>query len=301
VDGKRSLLITADDFGIGPATSQGILDLAARGQLTSSVLLVTSPYAEQAVLAWQRAGRPMELGWHPCLTLDRPVARAGRVSSLVDADGRFWPLPAFMRRLFSGRIRRHDLETELQAQLIRFCDLHGNPPAIVNSHHHVQVFSPVGEVLRHVLAGVRPLPYIRRICESWRTLFGVPGARIKRAFVTFLGGSGARMQARQGFPGNDWLIGITDPPYVADSLFLQRWLRHVPGRTVELTCHPGHTDTTLIGRDCTANDGQVQRRCDEFQLLSHARFHEECQRAGFTPASPSQLTRTLYPVSVHAA
>ena len=33
----------------------------------------------------------MQLGWHPCLTLDRPVLPRARVPSLVD-DGRFRPL-----------------------------------------------------------------------------------------------------------------------------------------------------------------------------------------------------------------
>src|SRR5437879_4950211 len=69
VTGKRSLIVTADDFGIGPATSLGILDLAVQGLVTGTVLLVNSPYAEQAVRAWNQAGRPVELGWHPALTL----------------------------------------------------------------------------------------------------------------------------------------------------------------------------------------------------------------------------------------
>ena len=39
----------ADDFGIGPGTSQGILDLAAAGRLvTATVLLVNSPHRESA-------------------------------------------------------------------------------------------------------------------------------------------------------------------------------------------------------------------------------------------------------------
>ena len=69
----RSLVIMADDFGIGPETSRGILDLAVEGRVTATVLLVNSPHAESAVAAWDRAGRPVELGWHPCLTLDTPI------------------------------------------------------------------------------------------------------------------------------------------------------------------------------------------------------------------------------------
>ena len=75
MDAARFLIVTADDFGIGPATTRGILDLALAGKITSSVLLVNSPHAREAVQAWRHAGEPFEMGWHPCLTLDQPIAQ----------------------------------------------------------------------------------------------------------------------------------------------------------------------------------------------------------------------------------
>src|SRR5262245_48428647 len=112
----RYLIVTADDFGIGPATSEGIIDLSRQEVVTATVLLVTSPYAEDAMRLWHRAGKPVELGWHPCLTLDRPVLPACRVPSLVDRDGRFWQLAPFLTRLALGRIRPRNVEAELAAQ-----------------------------------------------------------------------------------------------------------------------------------------------------------------------------------------
>jgi predicted glycoside hydrolase/deacetylase ChbG (UPF0249 family) len=291
VDGKRYLVVTADDFGIGASTSQGILDLAAAGAVTGSVLLVTSPHAEAAVEAWQRAGAPLELGWHPCLTLDRPIAPPHLVPSLVQPDGCFWSLGHFVARLWTGRIRAVDLETELRAQYERFQELVGRPPTVVNSHHHVQVFSPVGAILQEILAGQQPLPYVRRIQEPWRTLFRVPGARGKRLFLTRLGRIDGQRQAVGGFPGNDWLAGVTDPPYVLDPRFLVRWLSTVPGKVVELTCHPGYFDASLVGRDCTPTDGQQQRRVQELYLLRHSSFPEACRQAGLILVAPSELAR----------
>jgi len=301
VDGKRYLLVTADDFGIGPATSQGILDLAARGLVTGTVLLVNSPYAEDAVRAWRQARLPLELGWHPCLTLDRPVLPAAQVPSLVGVDGCFHPLGRFLRRLAACAIRVADVRAELRAQYGRFHDLVGYPPTVVNSHHHVQVFHPIGMLLLRVLQWQRPLPYVRRVREPWRTLVGVPGARRKRLLLALLGGLDARRQAGKGFPGNDWLAGITDPPWVADPEFLTRWLMRVPGRVVELTCHPGFRDTSLVGRDCTADDGHVERRVREHELLRHPSFRAACARAGFTLVSPSGLRSVLSGGHQHAA
>jgi predicted glycoside hydrolase/deacetylase ChbG (UPF0249 family) len=287
---KRYLAVVADDYGVGPATSQGILDLAVQGLLTGTVFLVNSPYAEQAAAAWHRAGRPLELGWHPCLTMDGPVLPAGRVPSLVDGQGRFLSVAGFLGRLYRGAVRVEEIRLELAAQYTRFCDLAGQAPAMLNFHKHLQIFPPVGAILRTVLAGRGRLPYVRRVREPWQLLAQVPGARVKRAVLSLLGRREARCCRRAGFPGNDWLIGITDPPWVGDPDFLVRWLNHVPGWAVELMCHPGHLDATLAGRDCPPGPG-VERRPREFQLLRLPSFREACRRARFTLMAPSAMMR----------
>jgi predicted glycoside hydrolase/deacetylase ChbG (UPF0249 family) len=291
VGSSRYLLVIADDYGIGPETSRGILDLARRGAVTASVLLVTSPHAEADVAAWRRAGSRPELGWHPCLTLDRPLLPPGRVPSLVGPDGQFRPLGQFLGRLLRRLVRPEEIEAELRAQLRRYHDLVGAAPGVVNAHHHVQVFPPVGAILESLLAAQRPLPYFRRIREPWRLLATVPGARGKRAFLSLVGRRSARRLARGGFPGADWHIGITDPPCVTDPDFFGRWLRRTPGRVVELCCHPGFLDPTLIGRDCTAADEQLPRRPREWELLRQPGFLEACRRAGFGLAAPVDLQR----------
>jgi hypothetical protein len=150
VENSRYLVVTADDYGIGPATSRGILDLAVHGRISATVLLVNSAYVESAVKTWQQAGNPRELGWHPCLTLDKPILPPQQVPSLVDSLGRFWKLGGFIKRLYSGRIRASEIDVELRAQLRRFVDLTGYFPTVVNSHHHIQIFSPVGKFPAHV-------------------------------------------------------------------------------------------------------------------------------------------------------
>lgn len=299
MEGKRYLIVTADDFGIGPNTSQAILDLAARKRITATVLLVNSPYAEAAVHSWRQAGKPIELGWHPCLTLDRPVLPAERVPSLVDAEGRFWPLGRFVGRLLFGKVRGSEIEAELRAQYGRFHDLVGQPPTVVNSHHHVQVFPRVGARLIELLR--RRLPYVRRVQEPWPMLGRIPGARCKRAFLSLLGRHNARLQKQAGFPGNDWLAGITDPPHVADAEFLVRWLTRLPGDVVELTCHPGYRDKTLLGRDCILGDGQLQRRLCELELLQSPTFVDACRQARWTLVSPSEWCDLHAGSAAHAA
>ena len=282
---ERLLLITADDFGIGPETSRAILELASTGTITSTVLLVNSPFAAAAVQSWALAGKPVELGWHPCLTLDAPVLPPDRVPSLVGPDGRLNPLGVFLKRLFWGQIRIDEVEDELRAQYKRFLELVGRPPMNVNAHHHIHVFRMVGTALSRVLASMSPKPFVRRVREPSRTLWYVPGARVKRSLLTAVGRSAASRQAALDFPGNDTLIGITDPRYVHDPEFFARWLKSARGQFVELCCHPGFPDHSLVGRD----DDLTGRRPSELELLRHPTFLDTVQAAGFRTVNAVQL------------
>src|SRR5262249_46982167 len=158
----------------------------------------------------------------------------------------------------------------------------------VNSHHHVQVFPPVGRILLDVLGDCNPLPYVRRVREPWRVLAAGPGAWAKRTLLNVLGRRASARQAHFGFSRHAWRGGVTDPACVKDPASLARWLRRVPGETVELTCHPGHPDETLLGRDATLADGQMQRRVDEFHLLSQPSFQEACRGARFKRITPCE-------------
>jgi hypothetical protein len=297
----RKLIVTADDFGIGPETSRGILDLALAGRVSAAVLLVNSPHAAAAVAAWRRSGMPMELGWHPCLTLDRPLLFAARVPTLVQADGSFPRLGGFLRRLILEKIDRTQVAAELAAQYQRFCDLAGQPPVVVNAHHHIHVFPTIGRVLLDMLRHQQPRPVIRKVCEPLRVLVEVPGARLKRLFLSTFGRRMAALQDRLGFPGNDGLAGLADPENVEDPAFFVRWLTTIPGDVVELTCHPGGWDATLVGRDGTAGDGLIRRRVRELELLADPSFPAAIHQAGFTLIPPSQLAYSRAGRTCHAA
>jgi chitin disaccharide deacetylase len=287
---QRKLLVIADDFGMGPNTSRGILELAQRKLVTGSVLLVNTTYAQEAVASWRRAGQPMDMGWHPNLTLDAPILPAGKVPSLTTRDGTFWPLGKFMARLFTGRINAAEVGAELEAQLKLYIDLVGAPPTHVNSHQHLSVFAPIHDCLLDLLLREGMHPYIRRVREPWNLVMKIEGARKKRAFLNYFGRATARELDLYGFPGNDWLAGVTDPPWLKRGEYYEDWLKAIPGNVVELSCHPGHLDETLLGRDCFPNDGYLERRVSEYNLLTRPEFPRAIAEAGFTLISPTQLT-----------
>jgi predicted glycoside hydrolase/deacetylase ChbG (UPF0249 family) len=174
----------------------------------------------------------------------------------------------------------------------------GWAPRLVNSHQHVSIFAVVGHILLEVLGRHQPLAYVRRVREPWSLIWGVRGARVKRAFLNLNGRSMSRRQEALGFPGNDWLGGVTDPPWVKQPTFFEDWLAAIPGDVVEMSCHPGYPDETLLGRDCAHGDGLLQRRVDELHLLRRPEFFQAVERAGFQLVAPSQL---LESAGAHAA
>lgn len=279
----RRLIVTADDFGIGPGVSQGILDLAAKGRLTWTVLLVNSPHAADAVRAWRRAGEIPPLGWHPTLTLDAPILPPSQVPTLVRPNGTFWSLPTFLLQLVRGRIRPTEIRAELHAQYNRFLELVGQLPPVVNMHHHLHIFPPVGALLRGVLASQSPRPYLRRVVEPWRTFGRVTQSLLGGLLLAGYGRSSALDQARSGFPGN---VGLT-PVNVL----------RCPGELVEMVCHPGHPDATLTGRDSLYSAARVR----DYRLLADDDFPAACRNAGFALVRPDGPRPAQLFESRHAA
>ncbi|HMP02528.1 MAG TPA: ChbG/HpnK family deacetylase [Gemmatales bacterium] len=283
----RQLLIVADDYGVGLPTSRGILDLAHAGVLSAALVQVNSPHASAALALWRQQGEPLELGWHPCLTLDRPVLAPQAVPSLVGSDGRFHRLRGLLWRWLGGRLRGSEIRAELAAQLVRFQSLVGHAPRVVAAHHHMQVFPPIGPILLDVLARIRPRPYVRRVLEPRRQLMGLAGGRPKRVLLNFMGQRFATVQRRRGFPGNTVLAGVTDPHCVAEPNFFLRCLAKTREQEVELMCHPGYEDPSLLGRDDDGGPMDRLRRGYELQALRHPSFREGIARLGFEIVPPT--------------
>ena len=86
------------------------------------------------------------------------------------------------------------------------------------------------------------------------------------------------------------LAGVTDPPFVREANFFERWLTSARGQVVELICHPGHFDPTLVGRDGKLGSAAIHRRPWELESLSHPSFFTAVRAAGFTMMTAAEVT-----------
>src|SRR5438874_8369963 len=82
--GVRRLIVNADDFGLTPGVSAGILAAHRHGIVTSTTMLVNRDVPKDTVARALDAG--LGLGLHVNLTLGRPLTRG---ASLADEAGAF--------------------------------------------------------------------------------------------------------------------------------------------------------------------------------------------------------------------
>jgi predicted glycoside hydrolase/deacetylase ChbG (UPF0249 family) len=134
----RRLIVNADDFGLTPGVSEGILRAHRHGIVTSTTAMVNRPIAPD--LARRACDAGIGIGLHVNLTLGAPLS-GGR--SLVDQGG------SFVRdaRRAAARAEPRDVEAEVAAQIDRFQRLFGRPPTHLDTHHHVGLYTPVAQVV----------------------------------------------------------------------------------------------------------------------------------------------------------
>jgi len=134
-DGRRWLIVNADDFGQSPAINRGVATAFEHGIVTSASLMVRWP-ASSAAADYARQHPTLSLGLH---------FDFGEWSYRSDE----W-LPVY-------RVDMRDLKGEVRHQLETFQALTGQDPTHLDSHQHVHREEPLRSVL-HELASRLDVP-----------------------------------------------------------------------------------------------------------------------------------------------
>ncbi|MFZ5827705.1 MAG: carbohydrate deacetylase [Bacillota bacterium] len=141
----RYLIVNADDFGLTPGVSDGILRAHREGILTSTTFMVNFPWAgEMAGLL--REAPDLGVGIHLNLTTGAPVLPPERVPSLVTRAG------AFVRSVWRAlaRIQPEEARAEWMAQVEKGVKLLGRTPTHLDTHRFLQAYPPLCEAMLEV-------------------------------------------------------------------------------------------------------------------------------------------------------
>jgi predicted glycoside hydrolase/deacetylase ChbG (UPF0249 family) len=133
----KALIVNVDDFGLTSGVNAAVEELFVAGSVTSATLLVAGDAVSEAAAIAKRHPR-LGVGLHFNLTLGRPCAPPGEVSSIVDSDGRLFPRKRLVARAIRGQVEPDDVRRELAAQVDAFHSL-GVEMSHVDSHQHAHV------------------------------------------------------------------------------------------------------------------------------------------------------------------
>ena len=246
-----SLVVTADDFGIGQKTSEGIIRAHLHGPVTATSLMSITGDHVRASIPLLADAPNLDVGLHLVLTRcgEKPVV-ARQSSGLVDRDGEFFSNGKLWIRAFTRKLDQLAVADEIAAQTELFHKLVGRPPAYVDGHHHAHQLPVIREALMDVM-GHDLLPRITRVTiEPALIRKHVGSSRLKRTAACTLGKRAASAFGTRWVWNNDWFFGMLSPADLLRPFPWDRYLANLPASgVIEWVVHPGLADETLPGRD----------------------------------------------------
>jgi predicted glycoside hydrolase/deacetylase ChbG (UPF0249 family) len=187
----KYLIINADDFGYAAGVNRGILTAHAHGAVLSTSLMVDMPMAREAA-ALAKAHPGLGVGLHFTVTDNH-----GPTVDLFDLAA---------------------IETELNRQYERCCELLGHPPTHIDSHHHV-----------HLRKELTPL------FTEWAMKRDLPVRSL--GSVSYNGGFYGHWYDKEWRPH-------PAPELISVDNF-EKILRELPKGATELACHPAYLSPDL--------------------------------------------------------
>lgn len=254
---RTRLVINADDFGISPAVSAGILEAHEAGTVTSTSMMVHCPGWDDATRAAKTAPT-LGVGLHLNLLVGAPIV-AG-VTMVDRRTGKFLSLAALVQRALTGRLDGAEVEAEAEAQIAAI-EGSGVRLTHIDSHRHTHALPVVrGAVAR--VAAARKLP-LRRPVESHRRFPNDIASQVHRGVIAWSWRVTSVGAAATIAPNH--FIGVSmqgGERFVAQ---LTQVLAALPSGTVELMVHPGRVDDAL-----RSVDGYTWQRERELAALTSA-------------------------------
>ncbi len=260
MEGRRLLIVNADDFGLSEGVNRAIFEAHRRGMLTSTTVMANMP-AFQAAAQLSVENPTLAVGVHLNLSTGMPVLPPSQVPTLVNQEGRLLRLDRVLRGLTLGRLDAHQLEAEMSAQVETALDA-GIVPSHLDSHHHVHTHPALQPIavriaVRFGIRGIRcPVELgLGGVVRNAGMLVGMGGStkpplespRAAYLKTVMLGLLGTLLRARARRAGlvmpehfRGLLLGLAFTPGE-----LHRELSHLPSGSTEMMTHPGYPDEQL--------------------------------------------------------
>lgn len=260
---QRTLIFTADDFGLHERVNEAVERAHLYGVLTAASLMVAAPATRDA-LARVRRLPDLRVGLHLVLADGAALLPREAIPALVDTEGRFGDdmVRDGFRFFFLPHVREQ-LALEIRAQFEAFAKT-GLPLDHVNTHKHFHLHPTVLGLILEIGRdyGMRAM---RLPCESNEPLWLKPWISLVRDRLD-----------HAGVAHNDYVVGMSKTGQMTEGVLLDV-LARLPDGVGEIYCHPA------TGGACALSAGMRDyRHADELAALLSARVAAAIEAAGAT-------------------
>jgi chitin disaccharide deacetylase len=256
----KRLIVCADDYGLNPDVSAGILELARNHCITAITCMTNRPNWVKAAKDLATLHPKTEIGLHFNLTEGEP---------LTDLPPQhFTSLFVLITRAYTHRLKKSCIKAELSAQLDAFIQHTGKLPDFIDGHQHIHQLPVIRDALVELYRErlMEKRPYIRVPSNPWRKTLRELIAYPKLAIIAVLGGFVLRARLeRFNIPHNHYFSGAyTFSPSADYPQLFPRFLRQA-GADGIIMCHPAKPSPQ------TPNTPLAHCRVNEFEYLRKMR------------------------------
>lgn len=272
----KAISICADDYGVDPAVDRAIVDLAGRGRLSATSILVDARIEPDSIAALQPLD--IDVGLHLNFTEvlgDLPT-------------GAVMPLGQLILRSHARWLSRQWVRSNIERQLGRFESLFGRSPDYVDGHLHIHQLPIIRDELLAALSA-RELPpgFWVRDTRAGNLSGSTWAERFKSSVVGNLGMRALAKRARdRKIHTNHGFFGVYDftKPHRPFVQMMADWLRLSAAGALVMT-HPS----------CQAlpNDPIGQARVQEYEVLGSDEFGALLDKLRVRLARASQTLSSL--------
>lgn len=255
----RRLVICADDYGISPAVSLGIRQLAERGRISATGAMTCMPGWASEAPALRPLTDRIEVGLHFTLTDQQPLT----AMPILAPHGRFPSIGALIKASLAHMIPLEEVTEELTFQLNAFEAHFGRPPDFIDGHQHIHLLPGIRSAVLHQFHHrLDPTQCWLRDCSDRPLALMRRGQAVKAGIVAALGYGLTKAAHDRGIAVNDGFTGFYDGSVTTLAERFPTLLKGVRDRSL-LMVHPGHVDAAL-----EAVDSLIGPRQREWDFLS---------------------------------
>lgn len=249
----------ADDYGLNPAISSGIIELVAQHRLHATSCMTQAHDWFQTAHHLKPFLSTIDIGLHLNFT------------HIFDEHTVAFPLNTLMQKAWLHRLDRTQLRESIQEQWQRFTDALGKAPDFIDGHQHIHQFPVIREVLIEFLIEQNFKGWVRNLQHS----FSAPHHQFKTQMLMLLGSKALhRLCVQANIRQNTCFAGIYDFKEKDYAQLNQSWLAQAQDGLL-IMCHPAQ-------QSMPNTDSIHPAREREYQYLVSEQFLDDCNKYHIT-------------------